>query len=407
MQQKFVIVGASLAGGVAASTLREEGFDGEIVLIGTEQYPPYERPPLSKEYLRGEKPFEDQLLQPIEFYAEQAIQAHFGVRARLVNPHEKVVELENGDRLAYDKVLIATGARNRKLRIPGSDLEGIYDLRVVADADSIRAEGSSGRKAVLVGMGFIGSEVAASLRHADVEVTAIEPFKTPLFRVLGEQVGRVIEKFHHEHGVQMIFEESVAAFEGTTRVRRVMTSGGRSVDCDFVVVGVGVEPATEVVASAGVKIENGIVVDEYCKTNVEGVYAAGDVANHYHPVFGRWIRVEHWQNAINQGRAAARNMLDRHEPYDDVHWFWSDQYNYNLQYAGFHMGWDELVIRGSLEQRKFVAFYLQDSRVAAAVAINRGKDLRRSMPLIKARIELDPRKLQDENIDLRSLVRSS
>ncbi len=407
MQQKFVIVGASMAGGVAASTLREEGFDGEIVLIGAEQYPPYERPPLSKEYLRGEKPFEDQLLKPIEYYAEQAIQTHFGVRVRLVNPHEKVVELENDDRLSYDKVLIATGARNRKLRIPGSDMEGIYDLRVVADADSIRAEGSRGRKAALVGMGFIGSEVAASLRHAGVEVTVIEPFKTPLFRVLGEQVGRVIEEFHREHGVQMIFEESVAAFEGTTRVRRVMMSSGRYVDCDFVVVGVGVEPATEVVAGAGVKIENGIVVDEYCKTNVEGVYAAGDVANHYHPVFGRWIRVEHWQNAINQGRAAARNMLDRHEPYDDVHWFWSDQYNYNLQYAGFHMGWDELVIRGSLEQRKFVAFYLQDSRIAAAVAISRGKDLRRSMPLIKARIEPDPRKLQDENVDLRSLLRSS
>jgi 3-phenylpropionate/trans-cinnamate dioxygenase ferredoxin reductase subunit len=406
MQQKFVIVGASLAGGVAASTLREEGFDGEIVLIGAEQYPPYERPPLSKEYLRGEKPFENQLLKPSEFYAEQGIQAQFGMRARLLNPRAKVVELENGNRLSYDKVLIATGARNRKLHVPGSDLEGIYDLRVVADADSIRAEGSRGRKAVLVGMGFIGSEVAASLRHAGVEVTVIEPFKTPLFRVLGEQVGRVIEEFQREHGVQMIFEESVAAFEGTTRVRRVMMSSGRSVDCDFVVVGVGVEPATGVVAGAGVKIENGIVVDEYCKTNVEGVYAAGDVANHYHPVFGRWIRVEHWQNAINQGRAAARNMLDRHEPYDDVHWFWSDQYDYNLQYAGFHMGWDELVIRGSLEQRKFVAFYLQDSRIAAAVAINRGKDLRRSMPLIKARIELDPGKLRDEDIDLRSLVRS-
>src|SRR5215469_9623200 len=256
MQQKFVIVGASLAGGVAASTLREEGFDGDIVLIGAEQYPPYERPPLSKEYLRGEKPFEDQLLKPAEFYAEQGIQAHFGVRASLVNPHERVVELENGDRLSYDKVLIATGARNRKLGIPGSDLEGIYELRVVADADSIRAEGSSGRKAVLVGMGFIGSEVAASLRHAGVEVTVIEPFKTPLFRVLGEQVGRVFEEFHREHGVQMIFEESVAAFEGTTRVRRVITSSGRCVDCDFVVVGIGIEPATEVVAGTGVKIEN-------------------------------------------------------------------------------------------------------------------------------------------------------
>jgi 3-phenylpropionate/trans-cinnamate dioxygenase ferredoxin reductase subunit len=294
--------------------------------------------------------------------------------------------------------------RNRRLRIPGADLEGIYDLRTVDDADRIRARSRSGSRAVLVGMGFIGSEVAASLRHRGVEVTVIEPFKTPLYRVLGEQIGRVFETFHRENGVRMLFEESVTAFEGTGHVQRVVTSAGRRIECDFVVVGVGVEPVTDLVVDAGVKIDNGIVVDEYCQTDVDSIYAAGDVANHFHPLFGRRVRVEHWQNAIHQGRAAARSMLGKREPYTDVHWFWSDQYDCNVQYAGFHTGWDELVVRGSLEERSAVVFYMQEQRIAAAVAFNRGKDLQRAMSLIKARVQVEPAVLQDESIDLRSLV---
>jgi 3-phenylpropionate/trans-cinnamate dioxygenase ferredoxin reductase component len=404
MQQQFVIVGANLAGGIAAITLREEGFDGEIVLIGAEPYPPYERPPLSKEYLQGKKPFEEALLKPDSFYVDHNIHTQFGVRATRIDTRQQVVELEDGDRVPYHKVLVTTGVRNRRLRVPGADLEGIYELRTVADSDRIRVESRGGQRAVIAGMGFIGCEVAASLRYHGVDVTVVEFFKTPLFRVLGEQVGRVFEAFHREQGVQMFFEESVAAFEGTRRVRRVVTSTGRRLECDFVVVGVGVEPVTDIVAGSGVKIENGIVVDEYCQTNVEGIYAAGDVANHFHPVFGRLIRVEHWQNAIHQGRAAARSMLGKREPYEDVHWFWSDQYVYNVQYAGFHSGWDDLVVRGSLEQRNCVVFYMQEQRIAAAIAFNRGRDVQRVMPLIKARVQVDPATLRDENVDLRSLM---
>jgi 3-phenylpropionate/trans-cinnamate dioxygenase ferredoxin reductase component len=404
MQQQFVIVGANLAGGTAAITLREEGFDGEIVLIGAEPHLPYERPPLSKEYLQGKKPFEEALLKPITFYAEHAIQTRLGIRATRVDPRQQVVELEDGDRVHYDKVLVATGVRNRRFRLPGMELEGIYDLRTVADADLIRAESVKGRRVVLVGMGFIGCEVAASLRSHGVEVTVVEFFKTPLFRVLGEQVGRVFEAIHREQGVQMFFEESVTAIEGKRHVQRVVTSSGRRLDCDFVVVGIGVEPVTDILAGTDVKVDNGIVVNEYCQTNVEGIYAAGDVANHFHPVFGRLVRVEHWQNAIHQGRAAARSMLGKREPYDDVHWFWSDQYDYNVQYAGFHSGWDELVVRGTLDQRNCVVFYMQEQRIAAAVAFNRGRDVQRVMRLIKARVQVDPAKLQDENFDLRSLM---
>jgi 3-phenylpropionate/trans-cinnamate dioxygenase ferredoxin reductase component len=404
MPQRYVIVGANLAGGTAAITLREEGFDGEIVLIGAEPHPPYERPPLSKEYLQGVKPFEDALLKPSGFYEDHNIQMRLGRRVVRVDPSERTVDLEGGGRVPYDRLLVATGVRNRRLRIPGADLEDVYDLRAIGDADRIRAMSRSGNRAVLVGMGFIGSEVAASLRYRGVEVVVIEPYKSPLYRVLGEEIGRVFAALHRENGVQMFFEESVTAFEGTGRVQRVMTSAGRLIECDFVVTGVGVEPVTDLLADSGVKIDNGIVVDEYCQTNVEGIYAAGDVANHFHPLFGRQVRVEHWQNAIHQGRAAARSMLGKREPYSDVHWFWSDQYDCNVQYAGFHTGWDELVVRGKLEERNAVVFYMQERRIAAAVAFNRGRDLQRTMSLIRARVEVEPAVLQDEGVDLRSLV---
>jgi 3-phenylpropionate/trans-cinnamate dioxygenase ferredoxin reductase subunit len=213
----------------------------------------------------------------------------------------------------------------------------------------------------------------------------------------------VIEGIHRDHGTSMIFEDKVAAFEGTGRVERVTTSGGRRIECDFVVVGLGVEPATEILAGTGVEIDNGVVVDEHLRTGVEGIYAAGDVANHYHPVFERRIRVEHWQNALKQGPAAARNMLDKDEPYGEIPWFWSDQYEHNLQYAGFHTEWDELVVRGSMEERNFVAFYRKDGRILAAVAMNQGRDLRRSIPLIKTQEEIAAAKLCDLDVDLRTL----
>jgi len=404
MSGAFVIVGASLAGGGAAATLRQEGFDGRVVLIGAEPQPPYERPPLSKEYLRGESPFERALVQPHGFYDENGIETRFGVRAARVDAAGKAVELDDGERVAYEKLLVATGGRNRSFPIPGLDLEGIYSLRTVADSDGIRAEIAPGRKAVVVGMGFIGSEVAASLRQSGVDVVVIDRNEVPLRRVLGEEVGRVMEEIHRDHGTTMIFEDTVAAFEGDGRVERVTTGRGHRIECDFVVVGLGVEPVTDLLAGTGVEIDNGVVVDEYCRTGVEGIYAAGDVANHYHPVFGRRIRVEHWQNALKQGPAAARNMLEKGEPYDEIPWFWSDQYEHNLQYAGFHTEWDELVVRGSMEERNFVAFYRKDRRILAAVAVNRGKDLRRSMPLIKAREPLDAAKLCDLDVDLRELA---
>ena len=253
-------------------------------------------------------------------------------------------------------------------------------------------------------MGFIGSEVAASLRQLGVEVAVIAPGSAPLERVLGEDVGGVLAEIHREQGVEFHFGDAVDAFEGSGRVERVVTTAGRRIGCDFAVIGVGVDPAVEIAAGTGIEVENGIVVDEYCRTNVESIYAAGDIANHYHPVFERRIRVEHWDNALKQGPAAARSMLGMQDPYEEIHWFWSDQYDTNLQYAGFHTTWDELVVRGSLEERSFVAFYCTEGRVLAAVAVNRGKDLRRSMPLIKARRAVEPAELRDPDLDLRTLA---
>ena len=404
MLPPVVIVGASLAGGTAAASLRQQGFAGDVILIGAEPQPPYERPPLSKQYLRGEVPFEHALVRPAEFYEQNRIETRFGVRATRVDPVSRAVELETGGRVPYGKLLIATGVRNRRPPIPGLDLPGIFALRSVGDADALRNAIAPDRKAVVIGMGFIGCEVAASLRQKGVGVVAIDPSPTPLFRVLGQQIGEVIAAIQRDHGVDTVFEDVVMRFEGRGRVERVLTRSGRRIECDFAVVGIGVEPVVDVIADTGVETDNGILVDEYCRTTVEGIYAAGDVANHYHPVFGRRMRVEHWQNAMQQGVAAARSMLGTGQPYDAVHWFWSDQYDANLQYAGFHHGWDQIVTRGSLAARNFLAFYLNHGRIDAVVALNRGKDVRRVMPLIKAGAVVDRVQLEDEAVDLRSLA---
>lgn len=402
MAGSVVIVGASVAGGTAAATLRQEGFDGELVLIGAEPHPPYERPPLSKSFLRDETSFEDALVQPTAFWTEQGVDTRFGVEALAIDPAARNVTLADGDVVPFERLLIATGSRNRRFPIPGIDLPGVHELRSVDDAIAIKARIDPGRRAVVCGMGFIGSEVAASLRERGMEVTVIDSGSVPLQRVLGPEVGGVLEGIHRDHGIRMIHRDRVAAFEGTGRVEQVLTAGGMAVECDFAVLGLGVEPVTELAERAGVRVDDGIVTDERCRTDLDGIYAAGDVSNHFHPVFGRHLRVEHWENAIKQGRAAALAMLGRGEAYQPVHWFWSDQYGHNLQYAGHHHEWDDLVVRGSLEGRSFVAFYLLAGRVQAAVSLDRPRDVHRAMRLIRSGGGVDPARLRDEAVPLDS-----
>lgn len=401
----FVIVGANLAGGAAASTLRAEGFDGPLVLVGAETLPPYERPPLSKDYLRGDASVEDTLLRPESWYRESDVELVLGVRALAIDPAEGKVRLEGGGVIPYDKALLATGGENRLLDVPGRDLDGVLSLRTVEDADRIRERALPGTRAVVVGAGFIGCEVTATLREMGVEVEVIEIFDVPLERALGREVGAVVEGIHRDHGARFHFGGSVQRIVGDGRVEAVVTDGGERIDCDFVVVGIGIRPATDLVAATRVEIQNGIVVDEFCQTSVPGVFAAGDVANHFHPLFRSRVRVEHWDNAIKQGAAAAHSMLGRRVPFDDLHWFWSDQYGHNLQFIGFAPQWDELVVRGRLDDRRFVAFYLLEGTVRAAVSIDRGKELRRAAGLIQSSRPVDRDLLRDEDVDLRKLAR--
>jgi 3-phenylpropionate/trans-cinnamate dioxygenase ferredoxin reductase subunit len=404
--ETIAIAGAGLAGGTAAAALREEGFEGRIVMVGEEPLPPYERPPLSKEYLRGEQSLEECLVRPEAWYGERGIELLLGVRLDRLDTADRAFELSDGSRVAFDRALIATGARNRRLNVPGTDLEGVLDLRRPDDADRIREAAAPGPHAAIVGMGFIGAEVAASLRSLGAEVTVVELFSTALERVLGREVGAVLEAVHRDHGVRMHFQESVERFEGGERMGAVVTTAGRRIECDFAVVGVGVQPNVEPVMESGVAVDNGILVDATLETSVPGVFAVGDVANHDHPRFGR-IRVEHFDNALKMGPVAARNLLGAGEPFDDPHWFWSDQYDVNLQMAGVAPSWDRLVFRGSPEERSFSAFYLSDGVLLSAVSVNRPRDVRRAMPLIKAGARPDPDALRDEDVDLRTLAPAS
>jgi 3-phenylpropionate/trans-cinnamate dioxygenase ferredoxin reductase subunit len=400
----FVTVGASLCAATAAAGLREEGFDGRLVLIGAEEHPPYERPPLSKEYLRGEAPFEETLIRPPEWYTENEVELRTGARAVQIQPKASSVVLAGGEPMRYDALLVATGSRNRRLDVPGAELPGVFDLRRAGDADRIREAAKAGARVVCVGMGFIGAEVAASLRTLGNDVTVVEVFETTLFRVLGPEIGRALEGVHRDHGVVMHFNEAVARFEGDGRLERVITSGGKTIEADAAIVGVGTEPATEIMAGTGLDQGSGIPVDAALRTDIPGVFAAGDVARHDHPVFGP-IRVEHFDNAIKMGEHVARSMLGKSEPFDDAHWFWSDQYDSQVQMAGFAPTWERMIVRGSIEDRSFCAFLLDGNGVVrSTVSLDWKRDVRRSFELIRKQVAPDPTALEDPEVDLRTLV---
>ena len=404
----IVIIGSGLAGGNAAATLREEAFQGPVVLISREPGVPFGRPPLSKTYLRSEEDLDAWYVRPAGWYAEHDVELRSGATVRGVDPAAHAVTLDSGEELAYQKVLIATGGRNRRLRLPGAELPGIHYLRTLAECDAIKREAVPGRRAVVVGMGFIGCEIAASLTQLGVGVTAIFPGRAPLERVLGGQVGALIGDFHRANGVEMLPGDQVAAFEGSEHLEAVVTAGGRRIACDFAVAGVGIEPDVPPVPVAQ---ENGILADELCRASAPDVYVAGDVANHLHPLFGR-IRVEHYNNAEKQGAAAARSMLGSTAPYDYLHSFWSDQYQHKIEYVGHAARWDEFVVRGSLDEGKLVGFYLADGVVRAAVGLDRGGDpdldlggeMAACARLVAARARPAPAVLADDSADLWSLV---
>ncbi len=403
-EQTFVIVGASLAGAKAAETLRAEGFDGRVVLIGAEDERPYERPPLSKDYLRGEVGRETVHVHAEGFYAEHSIDLRLGRSAVHLNASSKELTLDDGDRLRYDRLLLTTGAEPRQLRIPGNELDGVHYLRSVEDSDVLRERLDSGGTVVVVGAGWIGAEVAASARQRGLDVTLLDPNEVPLERVLGLEVGAIYRDIHAGHGVQMLMGTGVAAFEGDKAVKRVRTSDGRELECDFVVVGVGVEPRTGLAAEAGIAVNDGILVDDHLRTSGPGVFAAGDVARAHHPFYGQGIRVEHWSNALNQGPAAARAMLGHMDAYDRVPYFFSDQYDVGMEYSGFAHTWDRVVFRGDPASRQFIAFWLTGDHVVAGMNVNVWDVADPIQRLIRGRVAVEDRRLADPGVALEELA---
>jgi 3-phenylpropionate/trans-cinnamate dioxygenase ferredoxin reductase subunit len=403
----FVIVGASLAGAKAAETLRDEGFDGRVVLVGDETERPYERPPLSKEYLRGEAGREKIYVHEDGFYDDHDIELRLSTRVTKVERSDRKLILIGSESLSYERLLLATGAAPRRLSIPGSALEGVYYLRDVHDCDVIRDRILEGAHLVTVGAGWIGAEVAASARQKGAEVTILERSSVPLERVLGTEVGGIYRDIHVEHGVEIRPETEVAAFEGSQAVERVRTEDGGTIECDFVVVGVGVSPRTELAEAAALELDNGIVVNEFLETSVPGIFAAGDAANTWDRFYNRRIRVEHWDNAIKQGTAAAKNMLGKGIAYDHVPYFFSDQYDVGMEYSGYAADWDRVVFRGDPDSREFIAFWLDAGRVVAAMNMNVWDVTDPLQALIRSRLPIDVDRLADPDVPLVDLAKKS
>src|SRR4051794_27789423 len=398
--ETHVIVGAALAGAKTAEALREEGFEGRIVLVGQEPELPYERPPLSKDYLRGESPREKARVHPEDFYSDHDIELLTGTTVERVHAAGRDVLLSSGDRIVFDRLLLATGAEPRRLSLPGSELDGIHYLRDLADADRLAARLQEGGRVVVIGGGWIGAEVAASARQKGLEVTIVEQADVPLERVLGREVGEIYAQVHRDHGVEVVTGAALEGFEGAGHVRRGKLAGGGAPDADFVVAGVGGTPRIELAEQANLAVDNGIVTGERLETSVPGVFAAGDVANAFHPFYERHLRVEHWANALNQAATAARAMLGKPASYDRLPYFFSDQYEVGMEYHGYATDWDEVAFRGDPASREFIAFWLEGGRVVAGMNVNVWDVGESIKALIRAREPVDAARLRDADTPL-------
>ncbi len=403
--QTFVIVGASLAGAKAAIELREHGFEGRVLLIGRESELPYERPPLSKDYLRGESDRDGLFVEDQPFYDEQQIELLLGHGVTAIDPRAKRVQLErHGADITFDALLIATGSSPRRLQLPGAELDGIHYLRTIADSDAIRERLDAGGHVAVIGSGWIGSEIAASARQRGLDVTLISDQELPM-QMLGRELGEFYRGVHARHGVELVLGDGLAAFEGDgSAVQRVRTESGHIVECDFVVVGAGARPNVELAEQAGIETQNGILANEYLQTSVADIFAAGDVANHMHPFYERRVRVEHWSNALHQGPAAARAMLGNQRAYKDLPYFFSDQYDVGMEYSGLPAAEDLVVFRGDRDSGEFIAFWLHGRVVTAGMNVNVWDVNEHVQELIRSRTEVDVAQLTDVDTPLESLV---
>jgi 3-phenylpropionate/trans-cinnamate dioxygenase ferredoxin reductase subunit len=405
-QEMFVIVGAGLAGAQAAEALRTEGFDGRILLIGEETERPYNRPPLSKDYLQGKSEKQKIYVHPEGWYAGHDVELRLDSRVTALDRAAHQLTIQGGERIRYDKLLLTTGSSPRRLSVPGHDLAGVLYLRGVQDCEAIKAAFATAKRVAIIGAGWIGLETAAAARAAAVDATVLEMAKLPLLGVLGPEMAEIYADLHAEHGVELAMGIEVAEIIGEDhRASGVRLADGSQIDADLVVVGVGITPNTELAETAGLTVDNGILVDEYLCSSDPDVFAAGDVANAYYPSLGRHLRLEHWSAALNQGPVAAANMVGRATAYDHVPYFFSDQYDMGMEYWGYVEagGYDQVVFRGEVAKREFIAFWLREDRVLAGMNVNVWDQGDAITALIHSGRQVDAARLADPDMALEGL----
>jgi 3-phenylpropionate/trans-cinnamate dioxygenase ferredoxin reductase subunit len=402
MSGNFLIVGASHAAVQAIDTLRREGHQGPITLVGDEPHLPYNRPPLSKKFLAGELERERLLLRSPQFYEQARVETRLGVRVTAIDRTDRRVRLSDGGELGYEKLLLCVGSRPRRLEVPGHDLGGIHYLRTIADVEAIRDDLAPARRLVVVGAGYVGLEAAASARHLGLDVTVLEMADRPLNRVVAPELSAFYTRRHEREGVRILCNRSVTAFEGDSRVR-VVVCGDERYPADLVIVGVGILPDVSLAAAAGIRCDNGVWVDEQCRTSDPHVFAAGDCTNHPSVRYGRRVRLESVDNAVEQGKTAAANMCGRPARHEHVPWFWSDQYDVKLQIAGLSEGYDRAVVRGDPDSGSFALYYLRQGELLAVDAVSSPKDFMTGKKWIAERRHPDPVKLADAGLDLKTL----
>lgn len=397
----MVIVGAGQGAGQAAASFRQDGYEGNIIILGDEAFPPYQRPPLSKQYLSGELPLERVFVRPAKFYEERNIDLRTNTRVESINTAAKTVTTANGEAIAYEKLLLATGSRPRKLTIPGSDLPGIFYMRTIADVDAIAAAMKTAKKVVIVGGGYIGLEVASVAVTSGLDVTVLEMEQRILQRVTTPFMSDYYHQLHTSRGLKILTSTAVSGFSGTGQVAQVLC-GDTAIDADLVIVGIGIIANTEIASAAGIACDNGITVDDHCRTSVPDVYAIGDCTNHPNPILGRRLRLESVPNALEQARVAVANMCGQDKVYATVPWFWSDQYELKLQMVGFSADGDSQVVRGDVANNTFAVFYLKAGAVVAVDAVNSPREFMVCKQLYGKQV--DVARLADPATDLKSLV---
>lgn len=402
MTEKVVIAGAGHAAGQLVASLKQQKFAGQIVLVGDEPYLPYQRPPLSKKFLSGDMPAERLYVKPASFYDDQQIELRLETLVTEIDRDIKTLKTDSGD-ITYDKLVLALGSRVRRLAIEGADLDGVHYLRSIADVDGIRAELQHKKNAVIVGAGYIGLEVAAVIRQLGLEVTVVEMADRVMSRVVSPEISDFYQIEHTTHGVKLRLSTGIAAFRGDGRISAVETAEGELIPADFVVVGIGIVPNVELASDAGLTVEDGIVVNDQCRTSDPNIYAVGDCTTHPNSIYDRQLRLESVHNALEQAKTAVSNICGKETHYSQVPWFWSDQYDLKLQIAGLSTDYDDIVIRGNPADRSFACLYLRDSRLIATDAVNSPKEFVHSKALIAAQTVVDRDKLADTEVPLKEL----